>query len=78
MFKKVIKNEKYREVNKCIYCKHWLGTRPEIQSYNWTCTYRESEASCALDETDSPHISSDLCHRFEKKPCISLMSEVNE
>ena len=66
MFKKVIKNEKCRDVNKCIYCKHWLGTRPEIITYNWTCTYKESEASCALDETDSKHISSGLCHRFEK------------
>lgn len=66
MFKKVINNEKYREVNKCIYCKHWLGTRPEIRTYNWTCSYKECEAYCALDETDSPHKSSGLCHRFEK------------
>lgn len=66
MIKRIIKDEKYREVNKCIYCKYWLGARPEIQFFNWTCSYTECEGKCEVDQTDSFHMSSGLCHKFKK------------
>lgn len=63
---KPMKEEKFREVNKCIYCKYWLGQQPKTNLLRGTCSYKECKSMCALDDTESFHSSSDLCHRFEK------------
>ncbi len=61
-----MKKEKSREVNKCIYCKHWLGTRPEPDLHTWECTYKNSKALCALDSSNSLHDCNGLCYKFQK------------
>lgn len=58
--------ENCQEVNKCIYCKHWLGMRPEPDLYTWECTYKDCKGLCALDSSNRLHSCNDLCYNFQK------------
>lgn len=61
-----MKKESCRKVNKCIYCKYWLGERPDPNVLTWQCTYTRSKALCALDSSGALHDSNDLCYKFQK------------
>lgn len=60
-----------REVNMCMFCKYWLGRRPEVDSCTGNTKYKVEESLCKMDSTNGKHRSDSLCHQFEK--CLMYM-----
>lgn len=54
-----------RNGKKCIFCRYWLGSEPEVDYLTGDCKYTIEEAVCALG--DNIHSTSDsVCQRFSK------------
>ena len=55
-----------REVNMCVFCKYWLGEKPETDFRTGESNVKNRKGMCSLDETNQYHKSIDLCHQFRK------------
>ena len=55
-----------RDDNMCMFCKYWLGKRPDTNFATGRTNYRKDQGLCQKDSSDSKHDSTGLCHKFQK------------
>lgn len=55
-----------RDDNMCMFCKYWLGKRPNTNYVTGFAQYETSQGLCQKNNSDSKHNSTDLCPKFEK------------
>ena len=55
-----------REANICAFCKHWIGSSPEVNYITGDSKVKKSSGLCAKDESDRMHNSTDLCSKFSR------------
>lgn len=57
-----------RRDNMCMFCKNWLGDRPEQEkrdiNYRGDGKFKISSSLCSYD--GETHMSTELCRHFEK------------
>ncbi len=55
-----------RHRNICVFCKNWLGPKPETDFLTGDSKIKIERGLCSLDTVDQYHKSTDLCHKFQK------------
>ncbi len=55
-----------RNVEMCIFCKHWRGKKPQVDYRTGESQICLVKGQCVLDRTGKYYESDDLCNHFDK------------
>ena len=55
-----------REDNYCVFCKHWLGPKAQINHLTGEGDLKIQQGLCGVSKESGFHKSDDLCYQFKK------------
>ena len=55
-----------RDTDICAFCKHWLGSSPNVDYRTGDCKVPKTSGLCAKDNSGKKHKSTDLCPKYSK------------